>query len=642
MKLFVALTISSPHAEVLADTSRQHFDTFDAVNVHDLHITLCYLGEAEPSDIIGRLATIGHGAFAVKTGRSGTFDDAAYVGIEDPDGTLFRLKHKIDLAIGESYEHARYPFNPHITLAYGDYRASAVPDIAPHTIRFNSFSLCAITDVGPNRFKLLHSFPFIESIKILSINDFHANFDHAAALVAAVNGFIQRNPGSIVLFGGDNYFGDPTSDLLEGTPVSDIIARCNGLYSSLGNHDYEYGPRLLSKWQKDGNFTFLCANIVNGHSFCMPWALFRHTSGRKIAFIGVTTQDDMPSPETVDAMLMHPLTDPVQAATDAIDEAITYNPDAIIALAHLGLKADANGALIGEEIHRLCTAEQRLDGVFGAHWHHFIKGSIAGIPIAEGGSNGRGFAILDLLFHPAASAVIVESDFVIIPDGAVEDSTTINAIQSAMEQTEEQLGQIIFTLEDDLPNKDAITNAIPLNGSPLSNLAVNVTKVALDSEVVLLYSGRLGIGLQKGSVTLRHFLKNTFFANRLYRVELKGSELRKNISHGLRTLEHDGSSPLSIAGVQVYVDPLLPVGKRLIDLRCSDGSTFDDEAYYSVIVDDFLHQNAMGFDFTAALSSKCEDLDLRSLLKRFFQHEGVVHSKTIEQLTKSCVMYIEG
>jgi len=642
MKLFVALNIPSPHAEVLADLSEQYFDTTDAVNADDLHITLCYLGEAEPSSIIEKLATVGHGAFAVQTGKSGTFEDAAYVGIEDPDGTLLRLKHKIDLALGESCELARYPFNPHITLAYGDHSASTVPDIAPKDIRFDSFSLCGIADVGLNRFEQLYSFPFVESVKILSINDFHANFDHAATLVAAVNGFTQRNPGAIVLFGGDNYFGDPTSDLLEGTPVSDIIARCNGLYSSLGNHDYEYGPRLLSKWQKDGNFTFLCANIVDGHSFCTPWVLFEHSSGRNIAFIGVTTQDDMPSPETVDAMQRHPLTDPVQAATDAIDEVIVYNPDAIIALAHLGLKADVNGALIGEEIHRLCTAEQRLNGVFGAHWHHFIKGSIAGIPVAEGGSNGRGFAILELLFHSETSTVIVESDFVVIPEGAVEDPATIDALQRAIEETEEQLGQIIFTLEDDLPNKDSITNAIPLFGSPLSNLAVNVTKMALDSEVVLLYSGRLGIGLQKGAVTLRHFLKNTFFANRLYRLELKGSELRKNISRGLRTLEHDGSSPLSIAGVQVYIDPLRPVGERLMDLRCSDGSMFDDEAYYSVIVDDFLYQNAMGFDFSSARNSKCEELDLRSLLKRFFQREVVIHSQTIERLTNSSVMYYEG
>src|SRR3712207_4843728 len=108
-------------------------------------------------------------------------------------------------------------------------------------------------------------------VDVLMFNDFHGNLAEdvrekgknigMAKMVGYVKEAIRKNPNTIVVSGGDNYQGTAMSNLTYGAPVSAMMKAMNVVASSVGNHEFDWGVSHMEKWQKDGGFDFLAANI---------------------------------------------------------------------------------------------------------------------------------------------------------------------------------------------------------------------------------------------------------------------------------------------------------------------------------------------------------------------------------------------
>ena len=66
--------------------------------------------------------------------------------------------------------------------------------------------------------------------------------------------------------------------------------------SVAGNHEFNWGIECISKWERNGNFPFLAANILNKKTGKpVEWAkpyLMVEKNGVKVAFIGLATIED--------------------------------------------------------------------------------------------------------------------------------------------------------------------------------------------------------------------------------------------------------------------------------------------------------------------------------------------------------------
>jgi len=629
MELFVGLPIPLDTARALRGKIEDRVKGCKLSIPQDMHLTLRYLGESDPAEVISRLMKVRFGAFNLPLSRLGGFDRYLWAGMDDAGGNLHRLKQKVDDSLEGIGIQVTHGFVPHITLAEGAFEIPQDVVLEPSTIPFSSFTLFRVCEDG--RFREIQDFPFLPSVRIACVNDFHAALANAPKMVNHLKRFQKQNPDSLIVFGGDNYFGDPSSDALEGDPVTQVMKSLGVPFSSIGNHDYEYGKKQLKHWQKSGGYEFLCANIENGSDFCKPYAI-TEIAGRRIAFLGLTTLDDMPSPETDAGMRSYPLIDSTAAARRVLNEIMLRKPDAVVALAHLGLKETESSVLAGPEVLSLCERCSELDGVFAAHWHRFIKGRINGVAVAQGGGNGNGFAILDLVFDQTGRPEVVP-DYVRIDSEELEDPETKKLMEDTMNRTQSLLGDTICTLACAIPHKDQTSNKVEMTGSPFSNFIVNIAHQSLTFDAVMMYSGRLGFGFKSGAIQVYDFMKNLMFKNNLYRVKVKGSCLRWNLNQGMKTLHEEGSSPVAVAGFKMTIDPARPIGHRVLSILDGSGNELDDSKRYTVVIDEFMYMGSMGYDFGDADEATLLEYDLRTLVFRYLSTLKNLDEPTIRRMT---------
>ena len=86
---------------------------------------------------------------------------------------------------------------------------------------------------------------------ILSTNDMHAHIDDYAKVAAFVSQEQKAHPGRVVvLSGGDLFSGNPVVDHCDrpgkGYPIIDLMNRVGYRASAIGNHEFDYGQRVLS------------------------------------------------------------------------------------------------------------------------------------------------------------------------------------------------------------------------------------------------------------------------------------------------------------------------------------------------------------------------------------------------------------
>lgn len=636
MRLFVGLPIHKEIACQLAEASKGHGSTeYDLYAMpEDMHITLKYLGEADLDAIDARLRGITYGTFNVDLTESGVFQtepqNVLWAGVSDVADNLGNLKALAENSLADVLPIDDRPFKPHISLVFSD-RLDFTPVSLPHkTIHFDRFILYRINETTEGQqFIPLQEYPLCESMTLVCVNDFHAQLDKAQQMTDVLSCFRRQNPDTFLLYGGDTYFSDPVSDRLMGHPVSAVMKEQKVSYSCVGNHDWEYGRQYFDTWQKDGDFQFLCANASDEKLF-RPWGILEGSS-KKVAVIGFSTSDEMPSPETAPDMQNVGFMPIVETADRYHDEMLMHHPDAIIALTHFGMKMGPAKKPVGHEIEELCIGCPWLDGAFGAHWHQFVQSSLHGIPVAEGGGNGQGFSYLKLLFPKAGARPVVIPRCIRLDDLSSywkAPSSIALMLADFRQRTSAETDRVLAILTEDLLNKDPIHNEMPVTGSALGNLAVNLMKDSVSCDVALYYAGRMGLGFQKGPVTVYNMEKTLSFENRIVLIKASGAEVLKNIETGLRTIRKDSLSPVAVAGFNVVVDMSKPWGQRIISATDAEDKAIDANRTYTVATDVFIASNAVGFHFTNSESAQMTDKTVRQLIRDTLEHNGSIASKT--------------
>lgn len=490
-----------------------------------------------------------------------------------------------------------------------------------------------------------------KTVHILCVNDFHAEIMEGelapgcAKLSGAIREFVAAHPDTLVVFGGDNYRGDPISEQTDGAPVTALMRDLNVKVSALGNHELDFGSKALARWQAQGEYSFLAANLYQKHNgeapaFVKPYVVLS-CAGLKIAFLGLATMEPLDTaarPADIHAL-------EIGDGTAAARHWITYlregrdeagKPDAIIALTHYGLKRGVDGAPEGEEMCALCREVAGVDGAFAAHWHQFMAERISGVPVAQGGCRGQGFAVLELRFGDGGDFISVEPSYVDLRtriSSLPETPELKTAVQDSYVGAMEELGEVVGHLAADIPQRDPESNEAPVGGTPITALAVKVMAEHTGAAVALFYSGWIINGLRRGPLTLYDLYRSLRFNNIMVSMRLSGQELLRNLEIGLRTLKGEGASPLAVGGVELTADMSKPFGQRLISARFTGGGEIEPGEYYTVVVDDSLSENGMGFDFSAGTVRVYHEKSVRDCMIAFIRCKGTVPAELPEAVT---------
>ena len=230
-------------------------------------------------------------------------------------------------------------------------------------------------------------------VNILTFNDFHGQVEPAgsnpgaARFAACMAYLLEKYPNAYPVAGGDNYQGSAVSNYYLGKPVSDMIKAMGVEYSSLGNHEFDWGYEKIQQFAEDGNIDFICSNLFykgtgDRPSFVKPYAI-QEIGGKKIGFVGLIVTE---TPVLVKAEYAAPFDfrAPGQWLADLVGSLKDdMGCDAVVALSH-----DGSTGLAG----------YGLAGVVNGHSHAYQAATVNGTAFVQAGYNGRAIGRLQLVF----------------------------------------------------------------------------------------------------------------------------------------------------------------------------------------------------------------------------------------------------
>lgn len=236
-----------------------------------------------------------------------------------------------------------------------------------------------------------------------------------ARLATLVRAARRENPNTVFVLAGDTLSPSIESRYLRG---EQMVAALNAIGLDLavfGNHEFDFGPRVLAERMGESRFVWLASNVVDrrtGAFFGGAWPdLLLTFGGVGVGFLGLTL------PET--ATTSSPGPDVVFGEPRVVGRAMAADLRArgaklIVAVTHQDMARD-----------RALAASGDVDVILGGHEHEPLIAEEGRALITKGGSDGRYLVRVDLWV--ARDGTVVERAFTfrevsrrVAPDPAVE------------------------------------------------------------------------------------------------------------------------------------------------------------------------------------------------------------------------------
>ncbi|MFR1707321.1 MAG: 5'-nucleotidase C-terminal domain-containing protein [Clostridium sp.] len=466
-------------------------------------------------------------------------------------------------------------------------------------------------------------------IDILSFNDFHGNVLEegknigAAKLAGVINQYRNKanneyGYGVIPVSAGDLYQGTAISNLTIGKPVS-IMLKAIGLEASaIGNHEFDWGTNNVNAWSKEGGFQFLAANIVKKGteervSYAHPYKVVER-NGVKIGLIGIST------PETATATLAANVKD--IDFLDPVKTVAKYNKilrdtekvDAVVVVAHAGAYQDSKTKVITGEAADIAKVDG-VDAVIAGHNHAVVSGIVDGVPVVEGGYNGRGLAKLRFTFDGNNKLLNVEPSVEVFQGKESTlpvDENVFNEVNKIKDGLSGILGEKVTSLKERLSHDDRNSAVTPL-GVTVAETMRNI----VGTQIAVTNGGGIRRSLENGDVTVGDMYEILPFDNTIVTLDVKGSDLYKIIEHGINT---DGFGWGQYAGIKAWYNP---EDGKVSSIRLNDGSKIDMDKYYSVAINDFMLTGGDKYDFSNAKNVVNTNVVMRDSMAEAWKKNGV-------------------
>jgi 2',3'-cyclic-nucleotide 2'-phosphodiesterase (5'-nucleotidase family) len=420
-------------------------------------------------------------------------------------------------------------------------------------------------------------------VNIFSFNDFHGTLDNSASgsnpgaprFTAIAQKIMGDVPNSAIMAAGDNYQGSAISNYFLGEPVSEMMKLLGVKYSAIGNHDYDWGPDKIVKYAKDGNLTFLAANVFfkgtdNRPDYCKPYATLE-IAGKKIGVVGWANTS---TPTLVTAEYVAGLDFRSNTGTWFVDMVKQWKAaegwDAVIALTH--------GTLSGANLAGV------IDGIITGHVHSTSTDPTDGVPTVRAGYNGRNLGRLQLVFDNGTGGVTVTpSTYANFTNATHLPVGTVNADMQAVYDRYYKIAKPIFDKKVGIFG-ESIANSSQM-GLWAGQLGYDFIKRNTgDADYVLLQNAGGWRSVDYGRTPeerVDYWFLNTLmpFDNEIYLFQLKGEYL-VNFLNGTRVT---GSGSLTSAPVITNAHKV--AGDWYVT---STGEKIDPNKLYKVSMNDFM------------------------------------------------------
>jgi 2',3'-cyclic-nucleotide 2'-phosphodiesterase (5'-nucleotidase family) len=445
-------------------------------------------------------------------------------------------------------------------------------------------------------------------ITILGTTDLHGNinpidyytnkpdnrgFAKVATLIKRVR---REHPNVLLVDSGDTIQGSPLASFHSRknneppNPMMLVMSSLNYDAMAVGNHEYNFGLKVLEKARREANFPWLSANTYDkstGKTHYKPY-IIKEVAGVKVGILGLTT----PGVPTWD--------NPVNYAGlefhEPVSEARKWVPvmrndekaDVVVIAMHMGLGEDlrtgeVSPGQVPHENEAVSIAKEvpGVDVIFMGHTHREVPSLyINGVLLTQANHWGRHLARADVYLQKTATGwrVYAKSARTLAADDRVEPDPSVVALAEPYDrETQAWLARVIGESAEELTALEA-----RFRDTAILDLIQKVQMEVGKADVSMVASFNSEARIAKGPVSVRDIAGLYVYENTLVVLEVTGQQLKDALEHSAKyykpyvagkSLQEliDEKIPaynFDIAeGVTYELDISKPIGERIQNLR---------------------------------------------------------------------------
>ena len=469
-----------------------------------------------------------------------------------------------------------------------------------------------------------------KTIDIIAFNDFNGSLQEgdksigAAKLLTLIKekqSLKSDDYDSFIVSTGDVYGGAPISTLTYGKAVSEFLKEMDLTVSSIGIHEFDLGIDKIKAWQREGEFSFLAANIVDKESrnlisWIEPYSVIE-SNGLKIGVIGVTTPEIVSriKDENIENLEFISPESVINKYAKKLKEEEKVN--AVVVLGYLEAIQNKITDKVEGEVTELAKSIYNVDAIITGSNGKYISGSVNNIPIVEAGGNGEGLSNLKFTFNVEGKLLNVEgiSEKICKTDEKIIANDNMERIiKSYEEELSDILLEKIAYLDRDLDyDKD---NGLTYIGMVI---AESLRRIA-NTDIVLIDGREITGGLEQGEVTVEDLYTIVPYDNELVTINLTGEEIKNIIEDKIKLNDNEC---VQFAGINVYYDESREIGKGVTSIKLTNGTSLDMNRSYKVLISDFMLSSKTENSVANNEEVMENNINIRNSIMELWKNEGI-------------------
>ena len=445
-------------------------------------------------------------------------------------------------------------------------------------------------------------------ITILGTTDLHGNIlpvDYytnksdnrgIAKIATLIKRVRKEQPNVLLIDSGDTIQGSPLESFhgrknnQPPDPMMLIMSALNYDAMAVGNHEYNFGLKVLEKARSEAKFPWLSANTYDKakqQPHYKPY-IVKEVAGVKIGILGLTTPGvpNWDNPPNYAGLEFH---EPVAEARKWVPILREQEKaDVVVIAMHMGLSedlrtGDVSPGQVPHENEAISIAKEvpGVDVIFMGHTHRDVPALyLNGVLLTQANHWGRHLARADLYLQRAGSGwrMYAKSSRTIPSDDRVEpDPEVVKLAEPYDQETQGWLSRVIGESPEELTAREA-----RFRDTAILDLIQKVQLEAGKADVSMVASFNSEARIAKGPVSVRDIAGLYVYENTLAVLEVTGQQLKDALEHSAKYFKdyEPGKKPRDLInekipaynfdiaeGVTYDLDISKPIGQRIQNLR---------------------------------------------------------------------------
>ena len=412
-------------------------------------------------------------------------------------------------------------------------------------------------------------------------------------ILTYAKGVLADNPNTILVDNGDTIQGNPLAyyfDMIDTSVENPLAAAMNymGFVSgTVGNHEFNYGPAVLNKYQAEADFPLLSANVTGCRDYTFEPYVIKDVDGVQVGILGLTPPAVVhwERPENIVGCVFG---DAMDAANTYVPEMRANGADVIVVTAHTGLDETYGYGREENFAKFLANEVPGIDVILAGHAHANVASQVInGVLVTEPNYHGRNVSDIRIKVSGSGSDWAVTAKSATTPSmnttpTTVEDPGLVALLKPYHDATVAYINTPIGTATADFPGGFPARVA----DGPTADL-INYVQTEAAAEAGFPVQASLAAlftndaKLSAGAIKLKDAYALYIYDNTLYVVDATGQQIKDELEWSTSYFNQYYYEPAGVtvnsavrdynydlwSGIDYKLDVTKPVGQRVVELK---------------------------------------------------------------------------